>query len=173
MGARAGLPVTVYNGQLDLICCTLGVHQWLTRLDWAGLKEFQNAKPTAVHVDDDDDDDDYDRVGSKDASALRHPDRRATRLLDVDTVGFLKAHANLALFTIMDAGHMVPADQPEAGLYLLSQVPSCRTLCVSLCIQLTVGRPPPRPAYTNTHIRTHACTRSALPYCRASSVLLT
>jgi carboxypeptidase C (cathepsin A) len=135
--------VTIYNGQLDLICCTLGVYQWLTRLQWDGLADFKKAKPVAVHVDDEDDDDDddddadngndevddHDEYEDKDDGAKvddddrrRRDARRSNRILDVDTVGFIKAHANLALFTILDAGHMVPADQPEAGLYLLSQV---------------------------------------------------
>ena len=38
---RAGVPVTVHNGQLDLICCTLGTEAWLDQLGWKGMRDFR------------------------------------------------------------------------------------------------------------------------------------
>ena len=40
---RAGVPVTVHNGQLDLICCTLGTEAWLDQLRWKGMRGFRAA----------------------------------------------------------------------------------------------------------------------------------
>jgi len=33
--------VSVYNGQLDLICSTLGLDAWLPKLAWDNLAAFQ------------------------------------------------------------------------------------------------------------------------------------
>lgn len=36
----AGLEVVVYNGALDVIVDTPGVHAWMNKLKWSGLKNF-------------------------------------------------------------------------------------------------------------------------------------
>ncbi len=76
-----GLPVVVYEGQLDLICGTLGFDMWLRESKWEHLPGFQAAKRHALHGDD--------------QSTL---------------TGFVKYHRNLRLYYIMEAGHMVPID---------------------------------------------------------------
>ena len=38
------------------------------------------------------------------------------------TTGFLRRHENLALYIILNAGHMIPSDQPEAALDLLQRI---------------------------------------------------
>lgn len=90
----AGLPITILNGQLDLICCTLGVDTWLDRLQWDGLMRFQALSLKAVH-------------------ARKSPH---------ETTAFAKQHENLLLYIILNAGHMVPADQPVAALELVDRV---------------------------------------------------
>jgi hypothetical protein len=103
----------------------------MARLNWTGIQDFQLAVPQAVHLPDD-----CSRAGTKlgngDATRLGTgivfvgADEQGSvplgRIHDVETIGFVKAHANLALYTILDAGHMIPSDQPEAGMQLLSQV---------------------------------------------------
>ena len=74
----AGVPVTIYQGQLDLICCTLGVETWLQRLKWPGMAAFNAAphEPFYAH-------------GHK------------------DTAGFSRRHENLAMYYVMSAGAAV------------------------------------------------------------------
>ncbi|KAL8130107.1 hypothetical protein V2J09_019262 [Rumex salicifolius] len=43
-----GVQVTVYNGQVDLICATKGVEAWIDKLQWGGLKSFQRLNRTAL-----------------------------------------------------------------------------------------------------------------------------
>ena len=74
-----GVPVTIYQGQLDLICCTLGVDSWLKRLKWPGLAAFQAAPQEPFYA---------------------HGARRE----DDKTAGFVRRHENLAMYYIMSAG---------------------------------------------------------------------
>ena len=74
----AGVPVTIYQGQLDLICCTLGVDTWLQRLTWSGLQGFQ--------------------------AAARKPFYREDQEDGQSTAGFVRGHKNLAMYYIMEAG---------------------------------------------------------------------
>ena len=87
------MPVVIYNGQLDLICCTLGVDLWLDKLQWEGLPAFQALRPQPVHSG-------------------------KTR----KTTAFTKQHQNLVMYTVLDAGHMVPADQPKVALDMVSRI---------------------------------------------------
>ena len=90
----AGLPVIIYNGQLDLICATLGVDAWLDKLQWSGLAEFQALQPYPLHAS------------------------KANR----NTAAFVKHYQNLMMFTVMNAGHMIPADQPQAALSMVHHI---------------------------------------------------
>lgn len=91
----AGLSVTLYNGQLDLICSTLGLDAWIPKLKWSGLPQFQAASPKPLYA----------------------ASKKGNR-----TSGFVRKHDNLALFIILNAGHMIPADQPEAALDLVRRI---------------------------------------------------
>ena len=91
----AGLPVSLYNGQLDLICSTLGLDAWVPKLKWEGLASFQAAEPKPLYTD------------------HNHGKR---------TTGFKRQHDNLALYIILNAGHMIPADQPEVALDLVRRI---------------------------------------------------
>ena len=75
----AGVPVTIYQGQLDLICCTLGVDAWLKRLKWPGLPAFQAAPHEPFYA---------------------HGGRRGGD----KTAGFMRRHQNLAMYYVMSAG---------------------------------------------------------------------
>ena len=68
--------MTIYQGQLDLICCTLGVETWLQRLKWPGMVAF-NAAPHEPFY------------------AHGH---------DHSTAGFSRRHQNLAMYYVMSAG---------------------------------------------------------------------
>uniref|UniRef100_A0A914XST3 Serine carboxypeptidase n=1 Tax=Panagrolaimus superbus TaxID=310955 RepID=A0A914XST3_9BILA len=41
-----GINVSIFNGQLDLICNTLGVEKWLQRLQWKHRDDFLNSDKT-------------------------------------------------------------------------------------------------------------------------------
>eukprot|EP00850_Spirogloea_muscicola_P023573 SM000368S13756 [mRNA] locus=s368:11697:13671:- [translate_table: standard] len=86
---QLGVNVTIYSGQLDLICCTLGTDAWLQRLSWEGLQAF-NAAPRAPL---------YCNKGS--------------------TQAFVKRFHNLAFYWVMNAGHMVPVDNPCMALRMV------------------------------------------------------
>ncbi|KAK9127587.1 hypothetical protein Syun_016384 [Stephania yunnanensis] len=89
---RKGVNVTVYNGQLDLICATKGTEAWIEKLKWEGLKEFQAADRTALYCGDD-----------------------LTR-------GFFKSYKNLHFYWILEAGHFVPVDQPCLALKMVGNI---------------------------------------------------
>ncbi|CAL5426430.1 unnamed protein product [Camellia sinensis] len=71
-----GVNVTVYNGQLDVICATKGTEAWVEKLKWEGLKTFLSMDRTPIYCGDD----------------------RATR-------GFMKSYRNLHFYWILEAGH--------------------------------------------------------------------
>ncbi|KAM9844054.1 retinoid-inducible serine carboxypeptidase [Aulostomus maculatus] len=90
----AGVNVTVYNGQLDLIVDTLGQELWVKRLKWEGLDSFNKLRWTAL--------DDLATPGA--------------------TGAFFKSYKNFAFYWILKAGHMVPSDQGAMALQMLKMV---------------------------------------------------
>ncbi|KAF3816757.1 hypothetical protein GH733_014105 [Mirounga leonina] len=76
---EAGVNVTIYNGQLDLIVDTIGQEAWVRKLKWAELPKFNQLKWKAVYSD-------------PNAS---------------ETSAFLKSYKNLAFYWILRAGHMI------------------------------------------------------------------
>lgn len=42
------------------------------------------------------------------------------------TAGFARSHKNLAEVIVLNAGHMIPSDQPRIGLELLDRILSTR-----------------------------------------------
>ncbi|XP_020214914.1 serine carboxypeptidase-like 51 [Cajanus cajan] len=83
-----GVNVTVYNGQVDLICATKGTEAWVNKLKWEGLKNFLGKDRTPLYC------------GS---------DKSTTK-------GFVKSYKNLYFYWILKAGHFVPTDQPCVAL---------------------------------------------------------
>lgn len=90
----AGVNVTVYNGQLDLIVDTMGQEQWVKQLKWAGLTNFNQLKWTAL-------------------------DDPATPGV---TGAFYKNYKNFSFYWILKAGHMIPSDQGAMALQMLKMV---------------------------------------------------
>lgn len=88
-----GVNVTVYNGQLDVICATKGTEAWVEKLKWEGLKTFLSMDRTPIYCGDD----------------------RVTR-------GFMKSYKNLHFYWILEAGHFVPVDQPCVALNMVGAI---------------------------------------------------
>ncbi|XP_021627425.1 serine carboxypeptidase-like 51 isoform X2 [Manihot esculenta] len=88
-----GVNVTIYNGQLDLICATRGTEAWVEKLKWEGLQNFQK----------------------KDRRALFCGKERLVR-------GFTKSYKNLHFYWILGAGHFVPVDEPCITLKMISSI---------------------------------------------------
>ncbi|XP_010241644.1 PREDICTED: serine carboxypeptidase-like 51 [Nelumbo nucifera] len=83
-----GVNVTIYNGQVDLICATKGTQAWVEKLKWEGLKSFLGLDRTPLYCGD---------------------DKTITR-------GFTKSYRNLHFYWVLEAGHFVPVDQPCIAL---------------------------------------------------------
>uniref|UniRef100_A0A673IU78 Carboxypeptidase n=1 Tax=Sinocyclocheilus rhinocerous TaxID=307959 RepID=A0A673IU78_9TELE len=90
----AGVNVTVYNGQLDLIVDTMGQELWVKQLKWDGLQYFNKVKWTA----------------------LEDPQTQS------QTGAFYKTYKNFAFYWILKAGHMIPSDQGPMALRMLKMV---------------------------------------------------
>lgn len=93
---RGGVKVTVYEGQLDMICGTLGAELWISKIKWDGLSEFLKAS--------------------------RKPLYAPSKLEKRETGAFLKSYKNFGLYYILNAGHMVPIDAPEMALEMIKTV---------------------------------------------------
>ncbi|XP_021528469.2 retinoid-inducible serine carboxypeptidase [Aotus nancymaae] len=91
---EAGINVTVYNGQLDLIVDTMGQEAWVRKLRWPELPKFNQLKWKALYSD---------------PKAL-------------ETSAFVKSYKNLAFYWILKAGHMVPSDQGDMALKMMRLV---------------------------------------------------
>ncbi|BAT90485.1 Serine carboxypeptidase-like 51 [Vigna angularis] len=89
-----GVNVTVYNGQIDLICSTKGTDAWVHKLKWEGLKNFL----------------------AKDRTPLYCGSDKST------TKGFLQSYKNLFFYWILKAGHFVPTDQPCVALEMVGAI---------------------------------------------------
>ncbi|CAK9153004.1 unnamed protein product [Ilex paraguariensis] len=89
-----GVNVTVYNGQLDVICATKGTEAWVEKLKWEGLKTFLSMNRTPIYCGDD----------------------------DSVTKGFTKSYKNLHFYWILGAGHFVPVDQPCVALNMVGSI---------------------------------------------------
>lgn len=93
---RGGVKVVVYEGQLDMICGTLGAESWIAKLNWDGLPQFLNSS--------------------------RKPLYAPSKLAKKETGAFLKNFKNFELYYILNAGHMVPIDAPEMALEMLRMI---------------------------------------------------
>ncbi|XP_012082500.1 serine carboxypeptidase-like 51 [Jatropha curcas] len=91
-----GVRVTIYNGQLDLICSTKGAEAWLNKLKWDGLKNFSSLDRTSLYC-----------KGDK---------------YNTTTKGFISSYKNLSFYWILGAGHFVPVEQPCISLQMVGSV---------------------------------------------------
>ncbi|CAL5000340.1 unnamed protein product [Urochloa decumbens] len=92
---KMGVNVTIYNGQLDLICATKGTMDWVQKLKWDGLKSFMNSPRTPIYC-------------KKEGQS--------------GTQAFVKSYKNLKFYWILGAGHMVPIDNPCPALKMLADI---------------------------------------------------
>ncbi|KAK8945575.1 Serine carboxypeptidase-like 51 [Platanthera guangdongensis] len=88
-----GVNVTIYNGQVDLICATKGTEAWVQKLKWKELGEFNKIERQPIYCG-----------------------------RDKITRGFFKSYKNLHFYWILNAGHFVPVDQPCVALKMLSEI---------------------------------------------------
>ncbi|GMY15916.1 serine carboxypeptidase-like 51 [Fagus crenata] len=88
-----GVNVTVYNGQIDLICATKGTEAWVEKLKWEELHNFLSTDRIPLHCS---------GIGS--------------------TKGFVKSYKNLHFYWILGAGHFVPVDQPCLALNMVGAI---------------------------------------------------
>ncbi|PHH83846.1 hypothetical protein CDD82_38 [Ophiocordyceps australis] len=86
------LPILIYAGDADFICNWLGNRAWTRALEWPGRDAFNNATD----------------------KPLRRPGA------DAD-YGKFRTASNFTFMQIFGAGHMVPADQPEASLDFMNR----------------------------------------------------
>ncbi|GAU91639.1 hypothetical protein RvY_03860 [Ramazzottius varieornatus] len=91
--SKTTLNVVVYNGQLDLICDTIGVEAWVQTLKWTGLPSFNAAKREHVVLEE---------TG--------------------DIVGYFKQYKRFSFYWMLRGGHMLPADQGPATLQMLQMI---------------------------------------------------
>uniref|UniRef100_A0A8C9NZ24 Serine carboxypeptidase 1 n=1 Tax=Spermophilus dauricus TaxID=99837 RepID=A0A8C9NZ24_SPEDA len=91
---EAGVNVTIYNGQLDLIVDTIGQEAWVRKLQWPELPKFNELKWKPLYSD---------------------PESS-------ETSAFVKSYKNLAFYWILRAGHMVPSDQGAMALKMMRLV---------------------------------------------------
>ncbi|XP_047308702.1 serine carboxypeptidase-like 51 [Impatiens glandulifera] len=88
-----GINVTIYNGQVDLICSTKGTEAWVKKLKWDGLNNFLNLSRTPL----------YCGQGKV-------------------TKGFFRSYKNLFFYWILGAGHFVPVEQPCVSLEMVGSI---------------------------------------------------
>ncbi|CAI0407563.1 unnamed protein product [Linum tenue] len=86
--------VTIYNGQVDLICSTNGAEAWLNKLKWDELEEFLSMDRTPLYCKGE----------------------------NVTTKAFTSSHRNLAFYWILLAGHFVPVEQPCISLQMVGTI---------------------------------------------------
>ncbi|XVF46804.1 hypothetical protein PTKIN_Ptkin03bG0057700 [Pterospermum kingtungense] len=88
-----GVNITIYSGQLDVICATKGTEAWVEKLKWDGLRDFQGKKRTPLYCKE-----------------------------EQGTKGFLKTYQNLKFYWILGAGHFVPVEQPCVALNMVGAI---------------------------------------------------
>ncbi|PUZ40804.1 hypothetical protein GQ55_9G452600 [Panicum hallii var. hallii] len=88
-----GVNVTVYNGQLDIICSTIGAEAWVQKLKWDGIKTFLSLPRQSLYCG---------------------PSK--------GTKGFVRSYKNLQFYWILGAGHFVPVDQPCLALSMIGNI---------------------------------------------------
>lgn len=93
---NSGLMVAVYEGQLDIICDTIGAEVWINKILWPGLRAFSLVPKVPLYA----------------------PSQKQAR----NTGAFVKEYENFHFYIILKAGHMVPADAPEMALSMVERI---------------------------------------------------
>ncbi|XP_058204154.1 serine carboxypeptidase-like 51 [Rhododendron vialii] len=89
-----GINVTIYNGQVDLICATKGTEAWVNKLKWDGLKTYLESDRTPLYCGED----------------------------GTVTKGFVRSYKNFFFYWILGAGHFVAVDQPCVALQMVGSI---------------------------------------------------
>ncbi|CAN1197969.1 Serine carboxypeptidase-like 51 [Linum perenne] len=92
-----GINVTIYNGQLDIICATLGTEAWVQKLKWKEVSNFTGSKRKALYCG-----------GGEGGGG--------------STKAFVKTYKNLHFYWILGAGHFIPVDQPCIALNMIREI---------------------------------------------------
>lgn len=92
-----GVDVTIYNGQLDVICSTIGVEGWVKKLKWDGLKSFLNLSRQPWNCD-------------------------SSGHCSGPIKAYVRSFKNLHFYWILGAGHAVPIDQPDTALKMIGSI---------------------------------------------------
>jgi serine carboxypeptidase 1 len=91
--ANTTLHVIVYQGQLDLICDTVGTMDWVQKLSWGNLNDYNTA------------------------------DRQwFVNEATVQTEMYVKAYERFKFYWVLAAGHAVPKDNGETALRMLNRI---------------------------------------------------
>jgi serine carboxypeptidase 1 len=85
--------VTIYEGSVDLICGTMGAELWMTRMQWSGMPNFYASTKQPV-----------------------------SPYAGAPTGAFRRTYGNLGLWYVLQAGHMVPADQGAMALTMIQTI---------------------------------------------------
>ena len=93
---NSGLMVVVYEGQLDMICDTIGAEVWINKLAWPGLTAYSQVRKAPLYP----------------------PSQEQAK----NTGAFVKEYENFHFYIILKAGHMVPADAPEMALSMVERI---------------------------------------------------
>jgi serine carboxypeptidase 1 len=93
---NSGLMVVVYEGQLDMICDTIGAEVWINKLAWDGLKAYSQVPKGPLYP----------------------PSQEKAK----HTGAFVKEYENFHFYIVLKAGHMVPADAPEMALSMVNRI---------------------------------------------------
>jgi serine carboxypeptidase 1 len=100
--AGAQINVTVYEGQIDLICSTMGAEKWMQRLTWPGMAGFYAATKVP-----------YAPFEGGPTGAFRR---------SFANTGPGGDNGSLSLWMIMMAGHMVPSDNGDMALKMVQTI---------------------------------------------------
>ena len=91
-----GLMVVVYQGQVDMICDTVGAEVWINKLAWPGLEAYSQVQKVPLYA----------------------PSQKQAK----NTGAFVKEYENFHFYIVLKAGHMVPADAPEMALSMVERI---------------------------------------------------
>lgn len=91
--------VLVYNGEWDFMCNWIGGHRWVSQMVWSGQEAFNAASNVTWH----------NKKGEVAGWVQGTPDRQ------------------LQFIKVANSGHLVPHDQPQNALEMLSRFLSNQT----------------------------------------------
>ncbi|KAL6650242.1 hypothetical protein ACP70R_009167 [Stipagrostis hirtigluma subsp. patula] len=93
-----GVNVTVYNGQLDVICSTIGAEAWVKKLKWQDMKAFLSLSRQPLYYCD--------------------PPNYCSRQIK----SYIRSYKNLQFYWVLNAGQFVPIDQPYVAFKMMASI---------------------------------------------------